>query len=199
MINNLIVDIGNDAIRKSGQDGRIASVDENSNLADLIRSSWDSVIKFMYASHPWAFKVIKAQADLRTIQGDPIAQQGMNVYAYPANALRIMGFYRDRGFQIRDDKARVSSDKDGKKVILSFELPLFIEFILDATSNDNISPWLREAITLKLAMEIARAKGRDIRLLAQEYTAMLDAARENNATESETHRIENDEYINARG
>jgi hypothetical protein len=199
MINNLIVDICNGAIRKSGQDGRIVSIDENTNMADLCKDIWDSAIRFIYSIHPWAFKKIRAQADLQTLSDDPIATQGQNIFGYPDNALRILGFFKDKEYLYRVSDARVSSDINGKKVILSNEEILFIEFLLTETANDNISPWLREVLELKIAIEIARTKGRDIRILSQEFQAMLDTAQENNASETSVEIIDNDDYINIRG
>lgn len=67
------------------------------------------------------------------------------------------------------------------------------------TKNDNLSPWLREVLELKIAIEVARAKGKDIRVLSQEFQAVLDSAQENNATEAESTIIKNDDYINVRG
>lgn len=199
MIDNLVVSICNGGIRKSSQDGRITSLDENSNLADLCNDIWPSAVDFIYSSHPWAFKRIRAQADLKTELGDPIAEQGQNVYGYPGNALRILGFYKDSEFRFRDNGARVSSDQNGNKIILSNELPLFIEYILAKTENDSIPAWLREALELKVGIEVARAKGKDIRSLSQELQAVLDSARVVNASESHEEKIENNEYIDVRG
>ena len=100
MISSLIVDICNGGIRKSGMDGRITSIDENSNLADLCNDIWSSAVSFIYSIHPWAFKLIRAQAALQTLSGDPIAAQGQNVFAYPSNALRILGFLRTMNVNI---------------------------------------------------------------------------------------------------
>lgn len=199
MIDNLDVSICNGGIRKSGQDSRITALDENSNLADLCNDVWPAAVDFVYSSHPWAFKKVRAQADLQTLNGDPIVMQGQNVYAFPANALRVLGFYKDLSCEHRDNNARVSSDSNGAKIILSNETPLFVEFILARTENDSIPAWLREALELKVAIEIARAKGKDIRVLSQEFQAVLDSARVSNAAESNAEKIENNEYIDVRG
>lgn len=199
MIGNLIVSICNGGIRKSGQDSRITALDENSNLADLCNDIWPAAVDFVYSSHPWAFKKVRAEMALQTLNGDPIAAQGQNVYAYPAKALRILGFYKDLSCQNRDNDARVSSDINGNKIILSNEPSLFAEFIIAITNNDSIPAWLREALELKVAIEVARAKGKDIRVLSQEFQAVLDSARVDNASESNTEKIENNEYIDVRG
>ena len=78
-------------------------------------------------------------------------------------------------------------------------MPLFVECLTAETKNDNLSPWLREVLELKIAIEVARAKGKDIRVLSQEFQAVLDSAQENNATEAESTIIKNDDYINVRG
>lgn len=199
MIDNLIVSICNGGIRKSGQDSRITALDENSNLADLCNDVWPVAVDFVYSSHPWAFKKVCVQADLQTLNNDPIAEQGQNVYAYPAKALRMMGFYKDLAREYRDNNARVSSDANGNKIILSNENPLFVEYIMAITQNDSIPAWLREALELKVAIEVARAKGKDIRILSQELQAVLDSARVANASESEKEKIENNDYIDVRG
>jgi hypothetical protein len=196
---NLIVDICNGGIRKAGMDTRIVSIDENTNMADLCSDIWDSSVRFIYSMHPWAFKKIRAEAVLQTLNGDPIAVQNQNVFAYPANSLRILGFYKDSECKIRENNARVSSNNNGNKVILSDETILYIEYLLTETSNDNMSPWLREVLELKIGIEISRAKGKDIRVLSQEFQAVLDSAQENNASEMNADIIENDDYINVRG
>ena len=133
---------------------------KNSNLADLCNDIWSSAVSFIYSIHPWAFKLIRAQAALQTLSGDPIAAQGQNVFAYPSNALRILGFFKDYECKYRATDARVSSDVNGRKVILSNEIELYIEFLLTETQNDNMSPWLREALELKNRDRIGATKGK---------------------------------------
>ena len=71
-----------------------------------------------------------------------------------------IGFFKDYECKYRATDARVSSDVNGRKVILSNEIELYIEFLLTETQNDNMSPWLREELKNR---ELARPKGKDIK------------------------------------
>ena len=192
MQNNIVVDICNEAIMATGQDTTITSLSENSNLADLCNRLWNPTLSELYSTHPWAFKKCRGVADLETT--DPT----MNVFAYPNNALRILGFYKDAGYQVPEKLARVGSDKDGNRKIYSPYAPLFIEFLTSAAPNDALQPWLRSCMVYLLASKIAQAKGKSNTELLQMYQFWLDRAEENNATEDSATFTADDRYINCR-
>ena len=191
MRNNIEVDICNDAILASGQTTTITSLDENSALGDLCNRLWDATVRQMYTEHAWAFKKVRTQLNVLQ-QGNP------HEYAYPDNCLRVLGFYKDHGFQVRDTLTRVRGGTDGVTRIISPWMPLFAEYITDATSQDNLSPWLRQALVLLLASKIAQAQGKDHTKLIQEYQMWLDKAEENNATEDGAVHTYDDRFINCR-
>lgn len=192
MQNNLLVDIYNEALVESGMDTTITSLDENSNLADLANRIIDPTIQELYSEHPWAFKVVRTTADMQTA-GSP------NQYAYPSNCLRILGFYLDQSYEVRDKDARVSSDTNGVRVIYSPKLPLYLEYIRSLSDNDSMPIWVKRCLVLKLAIKIQTAKGKDNTRTIQLYQAESSKARENNANESLATIIDDESYINVRG
>lgn len=188
MRNNIEVDICNEAILASGQTASITSLDENSALGDLCKRLWDATVRQMYTEHSWAFKKQRAQLNLLE-QGNP------NKYAYPDNSLRVLGFYKDKGCQIPERLARVRTESDGLKVIISPYMPTFVEYLADKNGNDDISPWLRNCLVLLLASKIAQAQGKDNLKLLQQYNAWLDKAEEDDASEDGATHTYDDRFI----
>lgn len=191
MQNNVIVDICNEAILKAGMDTTISSLAENTNLAELCNRLFDITLREVYSEHPWAFRKVVIQADMLS-SGNP------HTYAYPDEALRILGFYRDKSLTVKEGLARVTSDRLGKSIITSPYMPLFLDVIVSNTTNDKLQPWLRRCLVALLAHKIAVAKGKDGSNLLEEYLAWIDRAQENNATEDAAVNTADDRYINCR-
>ena len=191
MQNNIIVAICNEAIAKAGMDTTIASLSENSNLAELCTRLYSSTLDEVYSEYAWAFRKVVIQADVMS-SGNP------HTFAYPDEALRILGFYRDKSLTVRDGLARVTSDKLGQSIITSPYVPLVLEIIVASTTNDRIQPWLRRCLVVLLAHKIAVAKGKDGTKLLEEYMAWLDRAQEINASEDCATFTADDRFIDCR-
>lgn len=188
MRNNIEVEICNDAILASGQTASITALDENSALGELCNRLWPATLRQMYTEHAWAFRKLRTVLNVYK-QGNP------HEYEYPDKCLRVLGFYKDRGCQVPDRLARVRANKDGITRIISPCMPVFIEYLTDATSQDQLAPWLRQCLVLLLASKIAQAQGKDNRNLLQEYSAWLDRAEENNASEDGATHTYDDRFI----
>ncbi len=191
MRNNIEVEICNDAILASGQTASITSLDENSALGELCGRLWPATVRQMYTEHSWAFRKMCVMLDVYK-QGNP------HEYAYPDNCLRVLGFYKDKGCQIPEKLARVRADKDGITRIVSPYMPLFVEYLADKNPQNNLSPWLRECLVLLLASKIAQAQGKDNTKLLQQYTAWLDKAEEDDASEDGATHTYDDRFIMCR-
>jgi hypothetical protein len=195
MLGTELISIWNGAIRKSGQDSKISSLDENSNLADLCNDVWEQTIREMYTEYPWAFKKVRREAELQSI--DPSV--GPYTFAYPANSLRILGYYKDEYYSNFENSASVTSDINGIKIIQAPETVLYLEYILVNTNNDSIPTLIRSSLELKMGAEIARVKGKPYKELIQEYNYTMDKAKESDSTEDRKVIIQDDDYINCRG
>jgi len=191
MRNNIEVEICNDAILASGQTASITSLDENSALGELCGRLWPATVRQMYTEHSWAFRKMCVMLDVYK-QGNP------HEYAYPDNCLRVLGFYKDKGCQIPEKLARVRADKDGITRIVSPYMPLFVEYLADKSPQNNLSPWLRECLVLLLASKIAQAQGKDNTKLLQQYSAWLDRAEEDDASEDGATHTYDDRFIMCR-
>lgn len=191
MRNNIEVEICNDAILASGQTTTITSLDENSALGELCNRLWPATLRQMYTEHSWAFRKMSVQLDLYE-QGNP------NKYEYPDNCLRVLGFYRDKGCQVPEKLARVRTEADGLKRIMSPYMPLFAECLADKSPNDDVSPWLRQCLVLLLASKIAQAQGKDNKSLLQQYMTWLDKAEEDDSSEDGSTHTYDDKFINCR-
>jgi len=191
MQENIIVSICNDAILEAGNSTTITSLSDNSQLGELCSRLWVTTVREIYTEHPWAFKVVRAQANL--LKSDTV-----NEYAVPDGSLRILGFYADAGYQLPEKLARVGADSLGNQKIFCPHLPLFLEYITDVTSSDKISPWLRKCLTYLLASKIATSQGKDDQKILQKYTNWLDRAEENNATEGHAVCSYDDKFIDCR-
>lgn len=191
MRNNIEVDICNDAILASGQTASITSLSENSALGELCNRLWPATLRQMYSEHSWAFRKMQVAATIYK-QGNP------HEYVYPDKCLRVLGFYKDHGCQVPDKLARVRANKDGITRIISPCMPVFIEYLTDSTSQDQVAPWLRECLVLLLASKVATAQGKDNTKLLQQYQAWLDKAEENDASEDGATHTYDDKFINCR-
>ena len=191
MRNNTIVEICNDAIAAAGQTNTIADLTENTALAELCNRMWKATLDEMYTEHAWAFRKTRLQADLYK-QGNP------NEYAYPADCLRVLGFYKDKGCQVQEKLARVRANKDGFTVIMSPWLPLFVEYLAAPTSQDRIAPWFRNCLVFLLAAKIKTAQGGDDTKLLQKYQMWLDKAEENRASADGATHTYDDRFIMCR-
>lgn len=191
MINNIVVSICNDAILEAGNSATIISLEDNSQLAELCRRLWDATIDEFYVEHSWAFRTVRGQANLVT-SGET------NEYAIPDSCLRILGFYKDAGYQIEERQAHVGAKANGASVIFSRHLPLFIEYLTCTTSNDSITPLARKCLTYLLAAKIATSQGKDDTKILQKYQYWLDRAEENDASEDENTHTYDDRFIMCR-
>lgn len=191
MINNIVVSICNDAIKEAGNNASIYSLADNSQLAELCRSFWDSTVDEMYCDHAWCFRKVRKQADLLTA-GDK------NEYAIPDGSLRITGFYIDAGYQVPEVFARVGAKPSGAQVIFSPHLPLFLEYLTVSTDSDRLPPLVRRALVSLLAAKIATAQGKDDTKILQKYQYWLDRAEENDASEDERTHTYDDKFIDCR-
>lgn len=192
MINNIVVSICNDAILEAGNSATINSLEDNSQLAELCRRLWDQTLDEMYAEHSWAFKTMRMEANLVSV-GD-----NANEYSIPDNSLRILGFYLDAGYQIRDESAAVKMKSNGVSVIYSSHLPLFIEILGTTTDNDKLPPLVRKCLTFLLASKIATSQGKDDAKILQKYRTWLDRAEENDGSEDDVTHTYDDKFIDCR-
>lgn len=192
MQNNIVVSICNDAILEAGNSATIYSLADNSQLAELCSRLWDTTLDEMYADHAWAFRKVRAQADLVS------AGDVENEYAMPDESLRITGFYLDAGCQIEDRSAAVKAKSNGASALFSKHLPLFVEFLVTATDNDKLPPLVRKCLTYLLAAKIATSQGKDDQKILQKYQYWLDRAEENDGTEDERTHTYDDRFIDCR-
>lgn len=192
MQNNIVVSICNDAILEAGNSATIYSLFDNSQLAELCSRLWDTTVDEMYSDYAWAFRKVRAQADLVSV-GDNV-----NEYGYPDEALRIVGFYLDAGYQVEDDSAAVRARSNGASAIFSAHTPLFIEFLTTSSSNDKLPPLVRKCLTYLLAAKIATSQGKDDQKILQKYQYWLDRAEENDGTEDKIVHTYDDRFIDCR-
>lgn len=189
MINNIVVSICNDAILEAGNSATIYSLSDNSQLAELCSRLWNTTVDEMYSDYGWAFRKVRAQADLVS------AGDRENEYAMPDESLRILGFYRDAGCQIEDRSGAVKAKSNGASAIYSHHMPLFIEFLTTSTDNDKLPPLVRKCLTYLLAAKIATSQGKDDQKILQKYQYWLDRAEENDCSEDERTHTYDDRFI----
>lgn len=191
MRDDIVVSICNDAIREAGNSSRIYSLADDSQLAELCSDIWDQTVDEVYCDHAWAFRKVQAQASMLTAGS-------MHEYAIPDSSLRILGFYVDAGYQIREDSARVGANPSGRQVIFCPHAPLFIEYLTASTDSDDIAPLVRKCLTYLLAAKIAVSQGKDDTKILQKYQYWLDRAEENDASEDSATHTYDDRFIDCR-
>lgn len=191
MKNNIVVSICNDAILEAGNSATIYSLADNSQLSELCSRLWNTTIDELYSEHTWTFRTVRTQADL-------VTSGSLNEYAIPDDALRIVHFYKDAGYQVEEKLARVGAKPSGEQVIFSPHLPLFIEYTTWNTDNSALPPLARKALTFLLAAKIATSQGKDDQKILQKYNYWLDKAEENDATQANKFNVNDDRFIDCR-
>ena len=191
MKNNIVVSICNDAIAEAGNSNTIYSLADNSQLAELCRRFFDATVDEMYTDHAWAFRKVRAQADL-------VSAGVENEYAVPDDSLRILGFYRDPSCLVEDRSGALKAKSNGDSALFSRHLPLFVEYLTTTTDNDRLPPLVRRSLVALLGAKIATAQGKDDTKILQKYQFWLDRAEENDGTEDERTHTYDDRFINCR-
>ena len=202
MKNNIIVSICNDAILEAGNSATITSLSDNSQLAELCSRLWKTTVNEMYSEHAWAFRKVRWKCNTSSVD----SVDNTNVYKIPDGSVRILGFYLDAGYQVRDREARVGALSEdipnfaeaGESVIFSPHAQMFIEYLSWNTTSDDPEPLVRKCITYLLAAKIATSQGKDDTKILKKYQYWLDRAEENDSSEDAAVHTYDDRFIDCR-
>lgn len=145
LINRALVRIGK---------ARIASFEEQSPSAQAVRDIWNDVRQSAIRAHPWNFAI--RRTSLSPVDGTPPFGWTYR-FRKPAAQNDHQGWLRTLGVYEDADEAVVPAwDAEGPYILADVDL-IYLRFVADITNVSNWDPLFAEALSLKLASELAVA------------------------------------------
>lgn len=201
MAQTVQTDICNDALNYAQQDITITSIDESSVSARRCRRFYEPARQQALSSFPFPF--VRKVVSLARI--DSVSDEYTYSYAYPTDAIRIMGVYSSADMIKQNQPVRadtVFSDAVGRAIATDAETPVCV-FIKDSKDEISYPPNFRRFFALVLAEKIANAAGtsdgtkNDIRsqMVFWENRAKLENVIEGDNIEEN----EDNKYVDVRG
>lgn len=139
------VEIANRALQKLGAK-RIVSLTEDSRNGRAVNACFEIVKRSVLTSHPWsaAIKRVQLAADSSGPDFGPT-----NSYTLPSDFLRLLP--PDPDLNQNDLDWQI----EGRKILTDDSAPLDVRYIYDVTDPNEMGELLREAISMKIAYELA--------------------------------------------
>ena len=181
------VEICNSALVKVGAD-RIISLSDDNERAQICNERYPKLRDDMLRSHPWNFALARvALADT----GNTPEYDYTNEFQIPSDVLRIIGtdLYSDEIYKIEG------------KTLLANSSSVKIQYIKKITDVSYFDSNFAEALSFRLAADIAYRISNSVNLtnqMYQLYLTVLRDARSMDAQEGVPDRIVADEWINSR-
>ena len=201
------VDVANYALATNDLEP-IASIDEASDRAKLIKPIWKPVFETFLAEHSWSFaRTLASPARLAPDSKDP--EPFRYAYALPEDCIKLVnvtsretvrtfGDPRPKRPQIPYEVRRVG--ERGRAILANAE-NIVVEYVSNKTRIDDLTPQAFEALALRLAIEISlNLKNNNARaqVLLQRYQTALGAALVAEDTTSDRPRLGGSHYSDAR-
>jgi hypothetical protein len=185
------VEICNRALQKLGAK-RITALTDDSVNARACNFAYDPVRLAELQAHPWAFAVKRA-----TLAASATAptHTKTRIFPLPADYLRLLPNDPEENFNT------IEWQVEGNNIVTNDDAPLNIRYVADITDPNAFSALFREALSAKLALELAEelsqsnTKKRD---LAELYDREIAKARKQNAFVSLKQQPPEDSYITVR-
>lgn len=178
-----VVEICNMALANIGVEGRIASLEENSEPARLCKLYFETVRRDVLSAHAWNFATRKRNLSLT---GGQNRLGWQYAYAYPTDCLRAVRILQaDRNADPVRFKVGVS-DNLLEKIILTDEPNAQLEYVVNLTNVELFDPQATYMMTWGLSDAIATPLTQDDRraqFANQKYTALKEAAKANDSSE----------------
>ena len=186
------VEICNLALSRLGEK-RIASLDEKTKEANECSLFYERDRRAALRAHPWSFAtVVETLAPLATAEAD-------YDYAYqkPAGCLRVVKIPNVNSNSPDDTtKFKVRGQK-----ILTDQEAATLEYIQDVEDPNNFDEQFIEALSYRLAMDLALSltgKLEKLQAMASIYNDMISQAATSDASEEREDMPESESYLDAR-
>jgi hypothetical protein len=139
-----LTEIYNRAAQKLGAK-RITSIDENSTIAQELRTCAESVLEACLMSHRWSFAIKRAEI----AADDPTPDWGRsNAFSLPDDCLLVIPPYPEQDEVFRDWVL------EGRKIITNYTAPLHIRYVSKVTDPNLMDSLFREYYATMLAFEL---------------------------------------------
>lgn len=185
------VEICNRALQKLGAK-RIVSLDEDSKNARACNVAFESIKLAELADHTWNFATKRAQL----AADDPGPAFGYaRSFTLPADYVRLLPP------DVEDNTPYLDWSIEGRKILTNDSAPLNIRYVSDVTDPNLMSPLFREALSCKIAMELAEEitqSNSKAEKAKEDYRFAIAEARRTNAIEKPAPKVADDSWVQVR-
>lgn len=181
------VSICNSALIKVGAE-RITSLSDSNKRAQLCSEQYSKMRDEVLRSHPWNFAI--KRATLVSTGNKPLFDYDYE-YVIPTDVLRIISIHD------KTIKWRVEADRK----LVSDSTSVKIEYIAQITAAAEFDAYFSEALSLRLASELAYPLVQSVRLqenLAARYEKVIRNARSFDAQEGTPRELIDDSWVETR-
>ena len=188
-----VVDICNSALYKIGST-RISSLDEQNKRAIICKDIYSKIRDEVLRAHPWNFATKRIQLAQET--ASPTFGYDYQ-YTLPSDCLRVLGVSYDSSLKTNN---RILYKIEGN-LLLSDETQIYIEYIFKETNTTNYDPNFIEALSFRLAQELAYPIVQSSELtdrLRQNYREWIADARTFDGQEGSPQEQMDDTFIDSR-
>lgn len=187
MPSSTVVGICNSALAKIGAE-RISSLAEDNKRARFCNEQYEKIRDEVLSAHPWNFALLRAS--LAASVTAPTWGYSTQ-FLLPTNCLRVVGTeYSDTVYKI-----------EGRYILSDDEGPFNILYISQVTDPSYFPPLFAEALSCRLAADLAYAIAQSNTLqsaMMAAYEQMIKRARSADAQEGSAEVIEASDWINSR-
>lgn len=189
------VQVVNLALTALGQD-RVISIDDDVEIARVIRSIWDLTLDCVLADHPWKFAVLRTT--LPSIASAPAFGWSLQ-YALPEACLRLVQVGDDWVFYTGEFP---SFELESGKILTDLAAPLRVRYVQRVTNVGLWPPLFARAVAMRLAADACEkltnstAKGEKAEA---EYAIAIKMAKRQSAIERPPQREVPGDWLGSRG
>ncbi len=185
------VEICNRALQIIGAK-RITSLTEDSVNARACNAAYAVLRDAELEAHPWNFAIERAELAADAV---PPAWGRVNSFTLPALFLRLLPAYPEQNINDLDYQI------EQRKILTNDSAPLYIRYIYQVTDPNQMPPLFREALSARMAMELAEELSQSpskTAMAAEMHKEKIREARRVNAIQNVAAQPPEDTYITVR-
>ncbi len=194
--------ICNMALANIGSTNTIASIDDGSNEANVLKGQWDAAVDHLLEAHEWTFATVRRALSLSGIAPDEWAYS----YALPSDCLTPLWVQDSLKTRLPDKqiKFKVEVDPDPeqrRRLLFTDQGEAVLVFVYRVVETGRWTQHFTDALAWYLAMKIAPAfaKKRETFMdAAKMYYTSLNEARAHDANSYPANPPDSTPFIEAR-
>jgi hypothetical protein len=183
------------ALTKLGQD-RVININDDVEIARVIRSIWDLTLDCVLADHPWKFAILRTT--LPALAAAP-AYGWEREFAIPEECLRLV--------QVGDDWIFYTGEAptfalEGGSILTDEEAPLRVRYVQRIINVGLWPPLFARAVAMRLAADSCEkltGNSKKAEMAEIAYSVSIKTAKRQNAIERPPERQVDGDWLGSRG